>query len=163
MKNNCYLAELRCYEKSNIGINLSDCLSYVFIEKSDYYSHDYQNVFKDENYPVVKRNKINKNNFYYFEDNSSSVYEKYGDVGLCYVLTNISVCNLPIEDLKHIVLYSDHYFKDRKDLMNELYEDEVNTSIMSTIYDDYQNYQRMIDYLEEKGIDLENGGKKLVR
>ena len=47
--------------------------------------------------------------------------------------------------------------------MDELYEDEFNAQLRRISFEDYTNYQDMIEYLEEKGIDLENGGKKLVR
>ncbi len=163
MRNKYNLAELRYYEKGNTSIKLSDRLSYVFIERMDDYSHDYQNVFKNERFPIVKRNNIYADNYFYFEENASAVFERCGESGLCYVLTNVSVDNLPIEDLKHIVLYSDHYFKDRKDLMEEMLESEYNTSLRRTMFDDITNYEQMVNYLSDKGIDFENGGKKLVR
>ncbi|MBQ6539167.1 MAG: hypothetical protein IJL76_02695 [Bacilli bacterium] len=158
------LAELRCYEKSNMGIDVSDTLSYVFVEEARYIgTKDYQNVFKYETFPLIKKTTYGEHTYYYFEDNIRDVFDEYGETGLCYLLTDVAIENLPIDDLKHIVLYSNYYFKDRKELMDELYEDEFNAQLRRISFEDYTNYQDMIEYLEEKGIDLENGGKKLVR
>ena len=164
MKKRYNLAELRYYERTQYGFDISDCLSYVFIEKMDPYSgYDYQNVFTDEQYPIVRFNDYGYDRYFYFEENYGNIYDKYGDSGLCYVLTDVAVDNLPMDDLKHIVLYSDHYFKDRRELMDEMLESEYNTSLRRTTFEDLTNYEQMINYLDEKGFDFENRGKKLVR
>jgi hypothetical protein len=155
-----HLAELRCYEKNSLGVDVSNRLSYVFVEKlGDHDNREYQNIFTDEIYPVVKRSQIGRQVNYYFEEDSSKVFSNYGEVGLCYVLTNVSVCNLPMKDVKSIVLNSDHYFKDRKNLMEELYSDDLSSTLRRNLYDDYRSYEKMKETLEEKGI----RGKVLVR
>lgn len=159
-----YLAELRCYEKNNLSVDVSNRLSYAFVEKvGDYSNREYQNIFTDEIYPVLKRTQVGNQINYYFEKHNSKVFSEYGEAGLCWVLTNVSVSNLPIKDVKNIVLYSDHYFKDRKSLMEELYSDDLSTSLRRNLYDDYKSYEKMKETLEEKGIDINNRGKKLVR
>ncbi len=161
---NYNLVELRCYEKSNMGIEVSDRLSYAFVEKvGDYSNREYQNIFTDEIYPVVKRANVGKNISYYFEEDNSTVFSKYGEVGLCWVLTNITVSNLPMDTIKNIIIYSDHYYKDRKELMDELFESDFNTSMRRTYNDDLRRYDDLVSYLDEKGIDFERHGKKLVR
>jgi hypothetical protein len=161
---NYNLAELRCYEKSNFGIDVSDCLSYAFVEKvGSFPNYQYQNMFKDEVYPVLKRNKVGRQSSYYFEEDNSNVFSEYGESGLCWVITNVGVSNLPLEDMKNIVIFSDHYFKDRKDLMEELFESDFNREMRKTFDDDLKRYDDLVRFLEDKGIDLDNRGKKLVR
>ena len=161
---NYSLVELRCYEKSSKGIEISDRLSYAFVEKvGDYSNIEYQNIFTDEVYPVVKRANVGREISYYFEEDTSKIFSKYGEVGLCWVLTNIHVSGLPLETVKNIVIYSDYYYKDRKLLMDELFESDFNSSMRKTYNDDLRRYSKLVDYLDEKGIDLEGHGKKLIR
>lgn len=161
---NYNLVELRCYEKSNLGIEVSDCLSYAFVEKvGDYSNREYQNVFTDEIYPVVKRANVGRNISYYFEEDNSEVFSKYGEVGLCWVLTNIIVSNLPIETIKNIIIHSDYYYKDRRELMEELFENDFNSSMRRTMNDDLRRYSDLVKYLDEKGISLDKHSKTLVR
>ncbi len=158
-----HLAELRCYEKNSLGVDVSNRLSYVFVEQlGDYSNREYQNIFTNEIYPVLKRSIVGNQVNYYFEEDNSKVFSDYGEVGLCWVLTNVSVCNLPMKDVKNIVLNSDYYFKDRKSLIDELYSDDLSSSIRRNIYDDYRSYEKMKETLEEKGIGI-NRSKLLVR
>ena len=156
------LAELRCYEKNSIGIDVSDTLSYVFVEEARYIgTKDYQNVFKYESFPVIRKTVYGEYINYYFEDNAKDVFDEYGEVGLCYLLTDVSIDNLSIEDLKNIVIYSDSYFKDRKDLIEERMENHYTNPLFSTVYSDINDYEKFKSFLEKKGLD--ERGKKLVR
>ena len=155
------LAELRCYKKNSSGIEVGPSLSYVFVEKfGDIYSHNYENVFKDEIYPLVKKQRLGENDYYYFEDNVSDVFNKYGEVGLCYVLTDVSIKNLPLEDLENIVIYSNYYFKDRADLIEERFS-SLDTDFRRVLFDDNMIAEENRDYIEE--FNKDNGGKILIR
>lgn len=164
MKKRYNLAELRCYEKNNMGIEVSECLSYVFVEKIGYLDEEkYQNVFKDESLPIVKNVRLGGNNNYFFESYNYNNLDDYSDVGLCWTLTDISIDNLPISDLKNIVIYSDHYFMDRKDLIEEKYEYEIDRNMRRTIFNDLMRYDEICNYLDDRGIDINTKKNKYIR
>ena len=160
MRKDYSLAELRYYEKTKKGITVSDTLSYVFIEKEKYLDENtYKNVFNDESFPIVRRQQVNgEDYYYYFVKFDGNLRDKNG---LCWVLTDVSIKNLPLKDLENIVIYSDYYFKDRKELVDERIANNYTSSIIATVISDANNYEKMTSFLKEKGLDYK--GKKLVR
>lgn len=124
-KENLFLAELKYFDKEHNGIEVSEDLSYVIIERfgNEKEGYTYLNVFdRLESLPVFKRNTCYENykNGICYGSKIESV-SSFFETGPCWLIKSSLVddSNLPeetisLEELEDVVLKSNNYFKDRK-------------------------------------------------
>lgn len=156
-KDNLYIAGLRYFNKENNGIELGENLSYGIIVK-DEVSDTYYNVFNlCEEYPIFRRSCYSN----YTEDD-----EPYGSKiiyhdgllkdGPCWLIQEkLFSDNLPgvvtLSELEKIVLYSDKYFKDRKEISRKyLRKDPIR--LLKVFCKDLQSEEYMDNYFNGREI-----------
>lgn len=119
---NLKLAELHYYDQEHQGIELTDCLSYIILSKSD---DGYVNLLNvEESYPVFKRlpytNITRGGEEYGTKVSLVTDYDKCVS-GPCWILKDVNLeesfpKNVNLESIEDYVLESDYFFKDRVDI-----------------------------------------------
>lgn len=159
-KENLFLAELKYFDKDHNGIEVTEDLSYVIIERfgNEKEGYTFLNVFdRLETFPVFKRNTCYENysNGICYGSKIESV-SSFFETGPCWLIkSSLKDTSLPenvsMEDLENIVLISKNYFKDRKSIAARRMKKFDNYFKMLRIikndrkHEDYMNY-----YFEER-------------
>ena len=159
MINECFVAELKMYEKGK-GVEVSDPLSYDIIFRDEF--GEYRNVFnRDESFTTLSRIKHFQN--YYYTDMGEEVpfgtkmklLGEKEETGPCWVLTGTSFQNIKREDLENMIMYSSDYYRDRARIIGKRFDKFHVTNLRERkiMSDDLFSLNRLIEFFKERGVD----------